>query len=164
MFKSLRKISNRTIIICIFLFNLIILISFSLYILIGSSLISNNLLLLAYPAKILSENIFYLIFFFIFEFLSIGYFWVKKFKTKNAGNDKIDMNLATSNIETNNLLTDNIPDIAYEVDEINYEYEENDAIEDDNSLIEFIGNDERDISPSFISPLETTVMEKPRDT
>ncbi|NHJ47688.1 MAG: hypothetical protein FK733_07870 [Asgard group archaeon] len=105
MFK-LKRNYTKILLIGVFIFNIVILLSFIVYLLIQIDFLPNSLFILTLPVELLSNNLLLVIFLLIFEGLVIGYNWYK-----NKKGTKINSKSDEEEIKFDFLLDDNEEDI-----------------------------------------------------
>jgi hypothetical protein len=174
MFK-LKKKTNKIILIGVFIFNFIILLSFIFDLLIRFSILSNSLTIFALPIEILSSNFALVIILLIFEGLLIGFCWfnLRKEVKMKSDSEKVkvefdflldDQEENISNIQDGHNNSDpevldiNPNDILIE-DSISYEIDEThinhslDSIQGEKTIL--LDEEEYDISPGFLAKDDT---------
>ncbi|NHK32014.1 MAG: hypothetical protein FK730_11725 [Asgard group archaeon] len=174
MFK-LKKKTNKIILIGVFVFNFIILLSFIFDLLIRFSILSSSLTIFALPIEILSRNFTLVILLLLFEGLLVGFCWFNFKKDMKMRNDseevKIEFDFLLDDTKENitntqdthknsdpERLNINSNDILIE-DSINYEIDAThvnhsfDSIQSEITIL--LDEEEYDISPGFLAKDDT---------
>jgi hypothetical protein len=177
MFK-LKKKTNKIILVGVFIFNFIILLSFIFDLLIRFSILSNSLTFFALPIELLSSNFALVIVLLLFEGLLIGFCWFnlrKEVKMKNDSEKvKVEFDFLLDDQEENitnvqeghinsdlEILDINPNDILIE-DSINYGINEThinhslDSTQSEKTIL--LDEEEHDISPGFLA-MDDTLLE-----
>lgn len=160
MLKEL-KISSKKSIFVVLIFNLMILVSYIIFLFINFGLISNQFFFLALPSKIINDNIIFLVLFFTIEGFFIIYYFINKQKMSKHENNSEESysDLPAFEIEDQEFI-DN--DISLNIKEV-----ENLALpstienlKENILLSKTIDNDYKDLSPTFLPKYEVEVIKR----
>ena len=176
MFKLTSKRTQKILLISILSINAVLLISFIIYLLLSGNFLPSIFYILAIPVDILSNNILFLVLFFVLNIGTIGYYL---FKYRKQSNNEIENSGAEEENEIESFDFSDINSITNDIFEENFSEEtiaqntsqrhfgENlvdlDQVitHDIEESIDQIIDDDLDLTPSYLSELDTNLDETP---